>query len=429
MENLYYIQCKSEKQLLEKFFTFVNKHPPDIYTGWNVYDFDFTYIINRCKRVFGENSRIYKKFSPINIVTVFETKYGDLKINIAGVSLIDYRDLYKNFGDRLESYKLDFVSNYELEEGKIDYSEYINMKEFYYNDWDKFIEYNVIDTYRVHQIEQKKGFLSLIQTMCMVTRCPLESYSTVSVLIEGCFLTYFRQNGLCSPYFGENTKKDYAAGHVKDPIKGFYGWLFSLDLTSSYPTAIITLNMSHETYFGKIAAKSDGIPFTEDEIMYHTYYRNFPEFYMTNEYKTGKTHFEGKRLDNFNKALERKLMSVSPIGTVFMNNESGFMSKVEEIFFDKRIKTKDKRDETEDENLKQQYESLQDAYKKVINSIYGICSTPYSRYYNIDIAEAIVSCGRQTLKSGEYYTNKLYNNISESPELENLLTSLKQEFQ
>jgi hypothetical protein len=36
-------------------------------------------------------------------------------------------------------------------------------------------------------------------------------------------------------------------------------------------------------------------------------------------------------------------------------------------------------------------------------------SVPYSRYFNTHIAEAITSCGRHTIKSGEKFCNDLLN--------------------
>ena len=39
---------------------------------------------------------------------------------------------------------------------------------------------------------------------------------------------------------------------MKSPIPGRYDWVFDLDLTSMYPSIIMSLNMSPETKIGKI---------------------------------------------------------------------------------------------------------------------------------------------------------------------------------
>jgi DNA polymerase elongation subunit (family B) len=45
--NVY--ECETEKQLMFKFIELINKHDPDIITGYNILGFDFKYIYNRCR--------------------------------------------------------------------------------------------------------------------------------------------------------------------------------------------------------------------------------------------------------------------------------------------------------------------------------------------------------------------------------------------
>jgi DNA polymerase elongation subunit (family B) len=60
-----------------------------------------------------------------------------------------------------------------------------------------------------------------------------------------------------------------------------------------------------------------------------------------------------------------------------------------------------------------QAHSLQLALKIMMNAFFGILSVPYSRYFNVYIAEAITSCGRHTIKSGEKFCNELLNDPTE----------------
>jgi len=53
------------------------------------------------------------------------------------------------------------------------------------------------------------------------------------------------------------------------------------------------------------------------------------------------------------------------------------------------------------------------ALKILINAVFGILAVPYSRYYNTNIAEAITSCGRYTIKSGERFCNDILNKPDE----------------
>ena len=48
-----YFHCRNEKQLLKTFLEEYKKNYPDIITGWNVDQFDITYLYNRINKLFG----------------------------------------------------------------------------------------------------------------------------------------------------------------------------------------------------------------------------------------------------------------------------------------------------------------------------------------------------------------------------------------
>lgn len=125
-ENIIYYNCVDEYDLITKFIHLWSEKSPDIVTGWNVRDFDITYIINRIKRLFDDN--MAKNLSPWKIISERETtatnktmrkvvKYYD----ILGVAILDYIDLYKRFSSSgsQESYRLDHIANVELGEKKL----------------------------------------------------------------------------------------------------------------------------------------------------------------------------------------------------------------------------------------------------------------------------------------------------------------------
>jgi DNA polymerase elongation subunit (family B) len=76
--------------------------------------------------------------------------------------------------------------------------------------------------YRIKQLEDTLGYISLIQQMSLLTKCPMKFYDKVTSLIEGVFLTYYRRNNLCAPKFKGGVKEDYEAAYVKEPYSGFY---------------------------------------------------------------------------------------------------------------------------------------------------------------------------------------------------------------
>jgi DNA polymerase elongation subunit (family B) len=428
-----YFHCGDEETLLRRFFNFMHKFPCDVISGWSVQFFDLPYIINRSKKVFG-NDDMYQRLSPVKIVRTWESqdrRREEINIDIAGLTILDYLDLYKWYApEKLERYSLEYVSNYELEKGKVDLSEYKDHRELYEKNWDLYVEYNVIDALRPSQLEDKLGYIKQVQALSLLCKSPMRYYHTMTQLIEGLMLTYFRRNGFVAPKFIGGTQETFEAAYVKEPIKGMYDWIVDLDIASSYPSAIITLNMSPETYYGRI------LDITEDNVIQYVRQKKFPEMHILRD-NGSKILFSGKRLDTFNDALENKVITVAPCGSIFSTKQTGVIPAIERQLFDKRkdvkskmIKMKKSLTSLRDENLKttqekiMQQDSFQNALKIILNAIFGVTSVPYSRYFNVNISEAITSCGRQTIKAGERAVNHLLNKPND--QIVEMLNEMKQ---
>lgn len=410
-ENVEYFYYPTEKELLEKFIQFFRTIFPDVVTGWNisynkkmnVSGFDFPYILNRIKNLFGEEK--IKELSPIKEVSFREIE-GNFIIDIAGVTLIDYLAAYKWYSrNKPEKWTLDFICKLELNQGKLDYSDYGSLKKLYYENWDLYVDYNIIDVKRIKQLEDKLSFLKLIQNLSLITRCPMKYFQAMTSLLEGKMLTFYRRNGLCAPKMVNYDKEPYPAAYIKEPHKGLHPWIASIDIASSYPTAIITLNMSLETYMGKI------ISLSENEIIKYTSLREFPEFEMMNYYDKSIKKMKGRKLQIFNLSLEKGYVCISPSGACFTTSKEGVIAHEERSMFQMRKKFKQKMLKSNDKIETLTYDTMQNAYKTLINSFYGILAYPYgNRYVNVHIAEAITACGRHSVKQGEKFVNEILNN-------------------
>lgn len=195
-----YVYCKTEEILLSRFFDYMNAEADiDILTGWNIDGFDIPYLYYRCIKLFGENNKIFRKISPINETNVWDKKDGTgLNFDIAGISIIDYLAIYKRFTrSNPESFKLDVVSFNELGENKLEYEG--TLQELFNNDWEKYVDYNVWDTKLIWKLEGKLKYINLIQTVSLLSRCPMKYFDKVTNVLEGIFLTYYRRNNLCAP--------------------------------------------------------------------------------------------------------------------------------------------------------------------------------------------------------------------------------------
>jgi len=416
-KNMTYMFCKTEEEMLMRFFVWMYKNPCDVLTGWNIWGFDLPYIVCRTKKLFGEDCEHYYKLSPILNVRTWDEKNGSgLNVDIAGVHVLDYLDIYKWYTPtKLEKYTLEFVSNFELEKGKVDYSDYKDLNDLYEKDFNKYVDYNSTDCKRVDQLEDKLGYIRQIQALSLLTKCPMKYYQAMTQLIEGAFLTHYRRTNQCAPIFRGGVQVGFSAAYVKEPQAGMHNWIIDIDITSSYPSHMITLNMSNETYFGRIQE------FTESQIISYVRDRKFPLFNLMKEDGRYIT-FEGIGLEKFNTALSKGYFTVSPCGSVFTTSKVGELAKVEKAIFFKRVDVKNKMKdvkikakETKDPKEAARYNeratelySLQWALKILLNAVFGIMAVPYSRYFNVNIAEAITYCGRHTILQGEKFINEYF---------------------
>ena len=414
-----YKQFGNEKLMLLDFIKFAHKYYPDVWSGWNVYKFDFVYIINRICRVLSDAHA--KKLSPLGMAHWWTGKDGKMSFDIPGTAVMDYMELYKIFKRKmLESYKLSFVLQYEkLESVKLDYQAegYATLADLH-EDHNRFVEYNVQDVRPLDLLDQKLMYIRTAQALTLYAKCPPKMYAANTQLNEGVLLAYYRRNGLCAPHFGKAHPEKFIAGYVKTPQLGMYEYVVDLDIASSYPHQMILCNMSTETYYGKI------VSMTEDAIVEAMQKQEFPSFKLVRGQSA--TMIEGAKLTAFNRAVKSRMFSIAPIGTVFWapigDKKIGVLSEVQRLGFEKRkiVKKKMIKAKAEATDLKgdekkakltemKQFHALQYAIKVVLNSLYGATAAAYSRYCNSHISEAITSCGRHCVKQGAVYANELLN--------------------
>ena len=153
---------KDEIDLLYKFVDVYESIGPTIITGWNSDYFDVPYLYNRLKQQCGNG--VANKLSPIG-----KLKYSKFrkKWMIAGVSSLDYLDLYKKFTyGQQPNYRLDTIGRIEVGMGKVEYEG--SLDELFRTDLDKFIEYNVQDVRIIVELDKKMKLIELVRGICHV---------------------------------------------------------------------------------------------------------------------------------------------------------------------------------------------------------------------------------------------------------------------
>ena len=399
-DNVIVESFKSEEELLQRFYQKYLEINPTILSGWNIDYFDIPYLYNRTTRILGQ--QIASCLSPINEVIWSDAKS---RYKIAGVSCLDYLSLYKKFTyTQQSSYRLDFIGQLEVGIGKVEYEG--TLDDLYKNDINKFIEYNLVDVKIVKALDDKLKLIDLVRGISHVGHTPYEDVYYPSRYLEGAILVYLKNISLIAPNKAldardkmNRTDEDrFTGAYVKDPKPGRYEWVYDLDLTSMYPSTIMTLNISPETKLGKL------VGWDAEEFIKGT-----PKTYSFEIDGKVKGTYDEKQLE---KVFEKKI-SVSSNGVLYRYDKKGLIPVLLEKWFNERVEYKRLMKKYGDEGNDEQYgyfKRRQHVQKIVLNSLYGVLGLPVFRFYDIDNAEATTLTGQNLIKFTERIANSYYNN-------------------
>ena len=385
-----YMHFSSETAMLNAFIHWWSSNYPDVITGWNVQLFDMPYIIRRINRVIGEKeSRLISPWKNVYCREIYIKGRRQIAYDISGVAVLDYLELYKKFTyTNQESYRLDHIAFVELGEKKLDHSEYDTFKEFYDNDWEKFVEYNIHDVRLVDRLDDKMKLLDLAITMAYDARVNFEDvYSQVRMWDNIIYVYLARQNIAIPPKRESNKDDQYIGAYVKEPIPGIYDWVVSFDLNSLYPHLIMQYNLSPETLLpGKRPSAQI------DRLLY-----------------------KQESLDDL------KGCTVCANGTLYDTTFQGFLPKLMEkiykertIYKKKMIAAKKQYEKNPSVQLKKEIarcNNIQMARKIQLNSAYGAIGNEHFRYYRLEIAEAITTSGQLSIRWIGNKMNEYLNRI------------------
>lgn len=386
----------SEQNLLMAFINKFAEIQPTVITGWNTDGFDIPYLINRIKKTLG--SQAVRKLSPAGIVEWHKKRE---KYKIAGIASLDYLRLYKNFTyTELPNYRLDTVAKTELGRGKIEYEG--NLNDLFETDIEKFIEYNMVDVDLVYDLDEKLQLLNLARTICHKGHVAYDDVYYASKYLDGAAIVDLKRNGFVAPnkkfkFIDDESPADSLAGaYVMPPVPGLYKWIYDLDLTSLYPSIIMSLNISPETKIGVIQKWDESDLMKPDLIS-----------------KTVTINDEHVEIDDVADWLTANNYSVASNGAVYDTSKEGFLPKILSKWFDERVKYKNQRDEFEvgSEQYKF-YDALQLTQKVLLNSFYGVLGLKTFRFHDLDNAGAITATGQSIIKFSARAINKYYENIT-----------------
>ena len=298
-EKLEIYMFTSEMDLIRACWGKIREIDPSVLSGYNMDRFDLPYIYFRLSNLLNKNEveigKILSLFGKIKV-----EKFGnEFLIKIPEMPVSDLMYLYKvrddgglNMGSKLSSYALDFVADHELNLRKKDYKdEGMSLDTFYEKDPVNFLLYNIIDVCLCVRLNQKLKHIESYNMLRRLMRTSFTSSLRGSSILFDTYVNYklnsenkFTRFGIVEetafsisndeianlyiPKQMKQTVKEISAATVRAVLGRFPGAyvkdakaqiltnkdgiIIDLDASSLYPSMIAQLNISFDTFFGKI---------------------------------------------------------------------------------------------------------------------------------------------------------------------------------
>jgi len=356
------VSCKNEEECLEKFKEEIIKIDPDIITGWNVISFDFVYL-----RSLFEKHKISFDIGRSNENIRLRIESGFFKASsadIPGRQVIDGLTFIKDHSIQqapsirnadFESYSLEDVSQTILGQGKAikGKTRHMEIDELYKKNTKEshqyLADYNLLDCELVYRILEKTKMIDLATERSQLTGMPLDRLSASIASFDSLYIREAHLRNLVCPTTRFSQKEErIKGGYVHSEKSGIYNNIIIMDFKSLYPSIIKTFNIDPASFLDK---KEKGA------------------------------------IESPNKA--------------YFKNTNGILPDIIAKLHLAREKAK-----------QEKRELASYAIKVIMNSFFGVLASPNSRFFNLEIANAITHLGQFIIKlTAEEIEKKGYNVI------------------
>ena len=405
-KNKEIIPCKTEEELLAKFLERFRDMDPDIIVGWNSDYFDIPYLYYRMCNILGED--FARHLSPIGYVR--ETPwFKDQYIQIAGVESLDYMRLHKKYSWADEpSMRLDAIGEKYVGMNKIEYEG--NLDQLFKDDIQKFIRYNFVDVEILKLLDEKLDYLALTKNLSHKGKHNYSEVYANTKTQDGAISAYLLSKKIIPPAKERNpiSKKGYAGGYLFCPQAGLYNYMFDEDLTSLYPSIIMTVNIGKETMVARIIDADD----RNNRLGLNDLKSKDPEEEILIEnIKRKRTKVTIGELIEF---IESNNWAISANGVMFSTNRESVLSTILNKWFDERVLYKNKMKDaykSGNNELGAAYHMKQYTMKILLNSLYGATALGSFRYGNVVLSEAITLSGQRIIQESALCANRHMNKV------------------
>jgi DNA polymerase elongation subunit (family B) len=184
--------------------------------------------------------------------------------------------------------------------------------------------------------------------------------------------------------------------------------VFDEDLTSLYPSIIMTINIGKETMVGRIIDADD----RNNRLGLNDLKRMDPDGELIVEnIKRSRTKVNTAKLISM---IEQSELSISANGVMFNTNRESVLATILKKWFDERVLYKNKMSEaykSGDKELGAAYYMKQYTMKILLNSLYGATALGSFRYGNVILSEAITLSGQRIIQESALAANRHLNKV------------------
>lgn len=370
---------EQEKELLKKWADFVREVDPDIFTGYNINNFDFPYLINRAKHLNVHDFTFLGRIKDIKSVikdSVLQSKQMGRRenkvVNFEGRVPFDLLlALVRDY--KLRSYTLNAVSYHFLQEQKEDVHHSIisDLQNGTPQTRRRLAVYCLKDAYLPLRLLDKLMCIINYMEMARVTGVPLSSLLTrgQQIKVVSQLLRKSREKGYLMPaHQGQGSDDQFEGATVIEPKKGYYADpIATLDFSSLYPSIMMAHNLCYTTLLQ---------PGVKEKLN-----------------------------------LSPDKYSKTPAGNFFIKKSvrKGLLPEILESLLDARKKAKaDLKNET-DPFKQKVLDGRQLALKISANSVYGFTGAQVGKLPCLEISGSVTAYGRSMIEQTKQEVEQRYN--------------------
>ncbi|CAA9995913.1 unnamed protein product [Nesidiocoris tenuis] len=265
------ISSERESDMLEKWAEFVREVDPDLFTGYNINNFDFPYLINRANHLKCQHFTFLGRITNIKSVirdSVIQSKQMGRRenkiVNFEGRTSFDLLlVLLRDY--KLRSYTLNAVSYHFLQEQKEDVHHSIisDLQNGTDQSRRRLAVYCLKDAYLPIKLVDKLMSIINYMEMSRVTGVTFSSLLTrgQQIKVMSQLLRKAKEAGYLLPTQSVGEAQDQFEGAtVIEPMKGYYNEpIATLDFSSLYPSIMMAHNLCYSTLITKKSIETLGL--------------------------------------------------------------------------------------------------------------------------------------------------------------------------